>query len=275
MKKIGCKVACRTLMTLGSKTKGVSLSPGDPSMHVVRYFVGGALAFAAIGACGGSIEGDRCGPGTHDEGGACLPDSTSSTSPEEPGSSRNPTAEAGLLDVREASSDATVDAGDAGSVDVTTACRGTTNTFIVEGDDWVHTGPPLVLAGGAGWRASVRNAVNDEPSYVSIWAGDNWVAEFSTRSLGKPLLPGTYTGAQRAAFTDPNHPGLDVFGNGAGCNEVSGQFTVVEMTSTPPGDAGFPFPPPSIPTVTSFTAYFEQHCEGGPRANYGCVHFQL
>ncbi len=39
--------------------------------------------------------------------------------------------------------------------------------------------------------------------------------------------PGEYVGAARAAFSYPA-PGLDVFGNGRGCNTVTGRFTVLE-----------------------------------------------
>ncbi len=45
---------------------------------------------------------------------------------------------------------------------------------------------------------------------------------------------------------------------------VTGQFTVIDMQAST-DDAG-------TLTVQSFTATFEQHCEGGTQSNVGCVH---
>ncbi len=66
---------------------------------------------------------------------------------------------------------------------------------------------------------------------------------------GTPLAPGTYANA-RSVFDDPNAPGLGVGGDGRGCNEATGSFTVHEAAFTPAGG------------VVRFHASFEQHCEG-------------
>lgn len=73
---------------------------------------------------------------------------------------------------------------------------------------------------------------------------------------GEEFVPGrTYTDVQRASFATPPHPGLDVSGDGRGCNEVSGSFTVIEYEK----DAG-------TGEVTRFAASFVQYCgpNGGP-----------
>jgi hypothetical protein len=71
------------------------------------------------------------------------------------------------------------------------------------------------------------------------------------------LVPGfTYTQASRAPFSNGG-TGLEVDGNGRGCNELSGQFTVTDVNFDPAGnllDAG----------VT-----FVQHCEHGVPALRG------
>ncbi len=71
------------------------------------------------------------------------------------------------------------------------------------------------------------------------------------------LVPGaTYTQASRAPFANGG-TGLEVDGNGRGCNELSGQFTVTDVNFDPAGnllDAG----------VT-----FVQHCEHGVPALRG------
>jgi HYR domain len=79
---------------------------------------------------------------------------------------------------------------------------------------------------------------------------------------GEPLTLGSYTGAVRAAFRGPGEPGLDVFGDGRGCNTVSGQFDVTELSYAPTGE------------LLVFDATFEQHCEGGPAALFGRIRIE-
>ena len=99
-----------------------------------------------------------------------------------------------------------------------------------------------------------------------IRAGESWYVSFSTDSLGTPLAPGAYRNVQRAGFTDPGRAGLDIEGDGRGCNEVGGKFTVTNITAD--ADA-------SQPGVQSLLIQFEQHCEDGTSYNVGCVHFTL
>ena len=76
-----------------------------------------------------------------------------------------------------------------------------------------------------------------------------WSLEFAAPT-GQQLVPGTYTGAQRATSRDPGAPGLDVNGDGRGCSRVTGSFTVLDAVYEPSG------------YVDSFHAVFEQHCDG-------------
>jgi hypothetical protein len=77
-----------------------------------------------------------------------------------------------------------------------------------------------------------------------------------------PLLPGSYAGAQRYPF-EVNAPGLSVFGDGRGCNTLTGSFEVKEITTDGTG------------ALTSFWATFEQHCEGGAPALFGDLRFRV
>jgi hypothetical protein len=78
-------------------------------------------------------------------------------------------------------------------------------------------------------------------------------AEFWTVELaappGSPLVVGTYTNAVRAAFRGPGQPGIDVFGDGVGCNQTSGTFTVNEAVYGPNH------------YVQTFDATFTQFCD--------------
>ncbi len=76
---------------------------------------------------------------------------------------------------------------------------------------------------------------------------------------GDVLSVGTYSNAQR--FAGAGVPGVDVFGDGRGCNTTTGSFTVYDVSFS--GD-----------TPVSFAAQFTQHCEGNGPALYGYVMYQ-
>ena len=76
---------------------------------------------------------------------------------------------------------------------------------------------------------------------------------------GYSLVPGVYVDAQRAPFRDPGHPGIDISGDGRGCNEDTGSFEVLDIHS----DAGG--------NVDRLWLVYEQHCEGGSHALFGEV----
>jgi hypothetical protein len=76
----------------------------------------------------------------------------------------------------------------------------------------------------------------------------------------QPLVAGTYDGATRYPFNVAT-PGLSVFGNGRGCNTVTGTFTVTQAVYGGP-DSSY---------LQDFEATFEQHCEGGEPALRGTV----
>ena len=86
---------------------------------------------------------------------------------------------------------------------------------------------------------------------------DVWLAA----PAGQPLVPGTYTDAQRFDFRSAGFPGLDVFGDGRGCNQVVGSFTVYDATYDGNGN------------VSSFAAEFFDHCEGDYPALMGDISF--
>ena len=78
---------------------------------------------------------------------------------------------------------------------------------------------------------------------------------------GTVLTEGIYLDAQRAPFADPGHPGLDVYGDGRGCNTLTGSFEILAIRF---GDAG---------RVKRLHATFEQHCDGTTPALRGELRF--
>ena len=78
---------------------------------------------------------------------------------------------------------------------------------------------------------------------------DWWTLDFAA-PFGTPLSVGRYEGATRFPFQSASQPGLDVSGEGRGCNTLLGLFDVKQVAYTPGGG------------IDSFWATFEQHCEG-------------
>ncbi|MDQ1038197.1 hypothetical protein QFZ75_004613 [Streptomyces sp. V3I8] len=91
--------------------------------------------------------------------------------------------------------------------------------------------------------------------------GDWWTLNLAAPS-GETLAPGTYTGATRYPFNEGTEPGLSLSGNGRGCNQLTGAFTISAVEFGPQG------------YVKNLDATFVQHCEGGTPAARGEVHIE-
>jgi hypothetical protein len=94
---------------------------------------------------------------------------------------------------------------------------------------------------------------------VDFSKGNQFWSAYFQAPKGMPLRVGTYEGATRFPFQSALEPGLDISGEGHGCNRLTGRFIVREAEFTDSGQ------------VRHFWATFEQHCEGGTFAMYGDV----
>jgi hypothetical protein len=89
----------------------------------------------------------------------------------------------------------------------------------------------------------------------------SWNLEFGPPNGQTLTTQKEYEGAQRFAFHSPTKPGIEVSGDGRGCNTITGRFLVSEIAFASDG------------TVQSLAIDFEQHCEGAPPALFGSVRF--
>jgi hypothetical protein len=136
------------------------------------------------------------------------------------------------------------------------------NALYFDGANWVFSGTQIVQDGR--WSAE---SSPESPTlvHVNVWPADPalgawWDARFSTQQIGVPLAIQVYDGAMRWPFEAPGHPGLDVTGDGRGCNQITGRFEVQELTL-------------SAGVLQSFTATFEEECDFTGLLR-GCVHWQ-
>lgn len=138
--------------------------------------------------------------------------------------------------------------------------NGDSGDYISQGKAWSYStanGDQLDVSSGNGATLSVR---------VNAYNGDWWTLDLDAPgTLDRPvpgqsatLVPGTYSAAHRYPFNGTG-PGLDLSGNGRGCNELTGSFTVTKSVIV--GSY-----------VQTFDATFEQHCENGTPAARGQIH---
>jgi hypothetical protein len=136
----------------------------------------------------------------------------------------------------------------------------TSVTMVSETGDYIGGGISQLFHPGNG---SV--SLSGSPGYVSVSvSGGTHGAQFSldvAAPPGEALAAGEYVNAQRAAFREAGRPGLDIGGDGRGCNTLTGRFTVLDIATS--GDV-----------VDRLHVLYEQHCEGGDSALYGEIRYR-
>jgi hypothetical protein len=134
-----------------------------------------------------------------------------------------------------------------------------TFSFSSDAGDYIGGGQSYSYDTTAGDTMGVTGSSDDRGVNLSVDGanGDWWYLDIAAPS-GQTLAPGTYTDATR--FGDSGTPAIDLFGNGRGCNETTGSFTINTIKWGPNG------------YVEALDASFEQHCEGGDAASHGQVH---
>jgi hypothetical protein len=129
--------------------------------------------------------------------------------------------------------------------------------YIGGGAEELYTATSSFIDGSLPQGGSTFNARVVQGNYV-----DWWYVTIAA-PIGQPLAVGSYTGAVRAAFRPAGAPGLDINGNGRGCNTLTGKFDVTALAFSSYGE------------VSLFDATFEQHCEGGSTALIGRVRLEI
>jgi hypothetical protein len=145
----------------------------------------------------------------------------------------------------------------------TAPCDPHSDALFFDGQGYIFTGTQVVTVGAFSGTAGSGSP----PTLVSIGVmptlssqGRWWTADFAAPT-GQPLREQVYPMAERYPFMPPGVAGLDVTGDGRGCNRSSGRFQVHRLVVT-------------NGQVDAFTATFEQFCEQVPtNVLRGCVKF--
>ena len=100
--------------------------------------------------------------------------------------------------------------------------------------------PGDYIGGGGSNRYSSNSAtisISGTSGYFSFsvnTATENWSVVLGAPA-GELLHPGVYYNAERAAFRTGRSPGLDVYGDGRGCNQVYGSFAINQIETDASG----------------------------------------
>src|SRR6266516_668219 len=121
--------------------------------------------------------------------------------------------------------------------------------------DWVGTGQTLTYTA----TTAVSLKINGRLLTISV-DGWGWSGDFQAMNTLISLRPGYYGGLRRYQFNNPVKGGLDWFGEGNGCDTLTGWFAIDAITIA--GD-----------TPTMLDLRFEQHCEGATPALRGAIHW--
>jgi len=127
--------------------------------------------------------------------------------------------------------------------------------------DYIGQGAGRLITPANGTFTASRNFDNGvNVDFDGSAPGDFWSADLAA-PMNAALVPGAYEGATRWPFQAASSPGLSVYGDGRGCNTLTGRFVVLEATYGADGK------------VESFAADFEQHCESAAPALFGSIRY--
>jgi hypothetical protein len=131
----------------------------------------------------------------------------------------------------------------------------------------MESDPGDYIGAGQTWDYTPDNitfSLNGNRGFAGVQLSGStfWNLEFAAPQ-GAGLDPGSYPDATRWPFQAPDEPGLNVSGDGRGCNQLTGSFQIKRITF---GASDQP---------TSLWAQFEQHCEGGRPALRGDVRINV
>jgi hypothetical protein len=115
---------------------------------------------------------------------------------------------------------------------VTAAAAGSGSTsysYTSQAGDYIGQGRSRTYTPSTDMTVAVTGDRNHISLFVHDTAFSTWWSVDLSAGAGDTLHPGTYLNAERDAFRTGRSPGLDANGEGRGCNEIYGRFTVNQI----------------------------------------------
>lgn len=139
---------------------------------------------------------------------------------------------------------------------ITVPSSGSFLYLISEAGDWVGQGQEQLFTTA---NSTIGGALRGSTFGAAVYLANTFWSVGVAAPEGQPLVVGSYSGAYRLPFRPAGSPGLEVYGEGRGCNTLGGYFDVTELAFS------------SLGEITVFDATFRQHCEGLAPALYGRI----
>ncbi len=131
-----------------------------------------------------------------------------------------------------------------------------------EPDDYVGQGQLRFYTRDDGELRAFSDASTARVSFQSSDGSHSWSLDFAAPA-GQELGIGVFPGATRYPLQDPSAPGMDIGGDGRGCNTLTGSFEVMQIEVGAHG------------ALDVLWVTFEQHCEGAAPALRGEVRYNV
>jgi len=96
---------------------------------------------------------------------------------------------------------------------------------------------------------------------VTVDGEQHWRGDFQLPNALNQIQTGTYANLKRLMFNGQSGGGLSWYGEGRGCNQLTGTLVVDKVTY----DGS---------TLTAIDLHFDQHCENGSPALHGTIHWK-
>ena len=109
-------------------------------------------------------------------------------------------------------------------------------------------------------NATVSVSVSGVHAGISISGDQSWSGDFQGMQAMTQLAVGYYDSLQRYPFNNPVLGGLDWSGEGRGCNQLSGWFTIDNISY-------------SNGSLSTLDLRFEQYCDANPAPLHGKLHW--
>jgi len=135
--------------------------------------------------------------------------------------------------------------------------------YIGQGQTRYLTADNGVLSASTDTKSVIRSSFIGQDQQSSIW----WYMNFATAS-GTELAIGRYNDAIREPFQSETGNGLSIFGNGHGCNSLTGYFEIfeIEFTSSNSEENGY-----VTYNISKLALDYVQNCEGAEPAMRGKI----
>jgi len=153
------------------------------------------------------------------------------------------------------------------TVSVVAGCGGDGPTAPNRAPNFVRlqSDPDDYIGGGQSLEYTKKNSVltatvSNSVVYIRVDGDQRWHGEFAVPA-GEDVKKGTYTAPTMFAITPTTKPGINWSGEGRGCGDMTGSFTVDNVTY-------------ANDVLDAIDLHFEQHCDGRAPALRGTIHWR-